>query len=139
MVNYFTDLESFFHLHYGLIFYAIVPFIITLVLYFSWKILQLILPSLQYLQTLKLTTLIIIPLIKGLILSLLTMFIFILFFYFISDSTHFSIIATTFDGDDSIESELLRKYNGRVGFALLICGLFVLIQGIKQTFKIPTQ
>ena len=78
------------------------------------------------------------PLIKGLILSLLTMFTFILFFYLISDSTHFSLIATTFDGDDSIEAELLSKYNGRVGLTLLISGLFVLVQGIKQTFKIPT-
>lgn len=56
-----------------------------------------------------------------------------------SDSTHFSIIATTFDGDDTIQAEILRKYNGRVGFTLLISGLFVLVQGIKQTFKIPTQ
>ena len=62
-----------------------------------------------------------------------------MFFYLIVDATHLSIVSTTFDGDDTIQSVLLKKYNGRIGLALLISGLFVIVQGIKQTFKIPTK
>lgn len=48
----------------------------------------------------------VVPMLKGLLLSIITTFSFILLFYLISETTSFSLIATTFNGDDSIQSDL---------------------------------
>jgi hypothetical protein len=57
-------------------------------------------------QTAKFVSMVIIPILKGLFLSICTMLSFILAFYFITKTSSFSIIPTTYDGDDSIESNL---------------------------------
>lgn len=46
VVNYFTDIESFFNLHFRLVYYFTVPLIITILFYLVWKSLTLIIPTL---------------------------------------------------------------------------------------------
>jgi hypothetical protein len=137
IVNYLTELQSFFYLHSRLSYYAIASIIFSLIIVALFGILARWSTIFQSFQTQKLIRLIMLPLLKGLALSILTIYFFILFFYLIAKKTHFSLIATTFDGDDSIESDLLSKYNGRIGVTFVICGFFLLVQTIRQTFKIP--
>lgn len=93
--------------------------------------------KMKYFQTKKLLFLIISPLLKGLIISMITAFAFTMLFYYISSGTNWKLIQTTYS-NDSTGSTLLGEYYGRNGLVLIICGFFILSASIKQSFKVPT-
>ncbi len=93
--------------------------------------------QMKYFQTKKLLCLIISPLLKGLIISMVTAFAFTVIFYYISSTTNWQLIQTTYS-NDSTGGTLLGEYYGRNGLVLIICGFFILSASIKQSFKVPT-
>ena len=106
MVDYLDDFQKFYHLHQKFNYYIPIPLIFVLLVILVVSVIKRYVRMVRNFQTGKFVSLVIVPMFKGLFLSICTMLSFILGFYFITKTSSFSIIATTYDGDDSIESDL---------------------------------
>jgi archaellum biogenesis protein FlaJ (TadC family) len=75
------------------------------------------------------------PALKGVLYSMLTAGIFVLLMHLIAFFTNFSGIFATFDADYTGE-ELTANNVGRYGLTLFLTGIFIIMSGIKQGFKV---